>query len=526
MNGATLSKKIPVWISMASIIPAAIFMGCIPVEPPDLSGSGQADTADVSVSLSIDANSPIAAVDERFLSFSIDSAQLVGVPFWDENLGPFDFSRPAIRNLAQQLSPAYFRVGGSDGDKVFYQVGPQESMAMPAGYESVLTETQTDALYGFIDVTGLDLLFTLNGGPGDRDENKAWQTANASALLNYTASKQYSTAAWALTNEPALFIGLHGGYILPASQLAADYGVFKTLIDSQSPGSLITGIDQAYVPPFGEFLGPYLEPFLSQLPPTYVDAVTFHYYPQQSLRSPCNLMGLIGGIPARDATVLLDEERLDTIIPYLDEVISLRDTYQPSADVWLSETGNAQCGGEPGISDRFASSFWWLDQLGMLAKRDVEVAVRQTLAGSDYGLVDNITLQPRSDYWASVLWKRSMGSRVLSVTITSNHPARYYAHCHPNESDSFTLLVINIDNDESIGIDTSAWNGKSSSRYILTADQLDALEVKINGNVMQTDADGNFSLLPVTSTLGDEIIVGTRSIAFIQIHEAGAAACN
>jgi heparanase 1 len=312
---------------------------------------------------------------------------------------------------------------------------------------------------------------------------------------------------------------------LPASQLAADYGVFKTLIDSQSPGSLVTGIDQAYVPPFGELLGPYLEPFLGQLPPTYVDAVTFHYYPQQSLRPPCNLFGLFG-VPAKDATVLLSEERLDTIIPYLNQVIALRDTYQPNAEVWLSETGNAQCGGEPGISDRFASSFWWLDQLGVLAKHDVKVAVRQTLGGSDYGIVDNVSLQPRSDYWASLLWKHSMGSKVLSVTTTSNHPARYYAHCHPNESDSFTLLVINIDSDESIGIDTSAWRGKSCSRYILTADQLDALEVKINGKLMQTDADGNFSLSPVTDILGDEVVVGTRSIAFIQIHGAGATACK
>ena len=75
----------------------------------------------------------------------------------------------------------------------------------------------------------------------------------------------------------------------------------------------------------------------------------------------------------------------------LHEVISLRDAYQPSADAWLSETGNAQCGGEPIILYRFAPSFWWLDQLGVLAKHNVKVVVRQTLAGSDYGLVDSIS---------------------------------------------------------------------------------------------------------------------------------------
>ena len=90
MNVSTLHDRKAVWISIAFIFSATIMIGCI--EPPDLGGSGQADTADVSVSLSIDTTSPIATVDERFLSFSIDSAQLVGVPFWDEDLGPFDFS--------------------------------------------------------------------------------------------------------------------------------------------------------------------------------------------------------------------------------------------------------------------------------------------------------------------------------------------------------------------------------------------------------------------------------------------------
>src|SRR5919201_613535 len=92
-----------------------------------------------------------------------------------------------------------------------------------------------------------------------------------------------------------------------------------------------------------------------------------------------------------------------------------RTQYSPGAEVWLGESGNAQCGGEPGVSDALAGTLWWVDQLGALARRGQRVVFRQTLVGSDYGLLDDQTLDPRPDYWASILWKRVMGTKVLSA---------------------------------------------------------------------------------------------------------------
>ena len=57
--------------------------------------------------------------------------------------------------------------------------------------------------------------------------------------------------------------------------------------------------------------------------------------------------------------------------------------HAPSAQIWLGETGSSYCGGQPGVSDRFAGSLWWLDELGRLARRGHRVLVRQTLSGSD-----------------------------------------------------------------------------------------------------------------------------------------------
>lgn len=61
------------------------------------------------------------------------------------------------------------------------------------------------------------------------------------------------------------------------------------------------------------------------------------------------------------------------------------------------------------------SSIWWLDQLGLLAREVVSRVFRQSLVGSDYGLLDQNSFAPRPDYYASFLWKRLMGNRVFKA---------------------------------------------------------------------------------------------------------------
>jgi hypothetical protein len=41
--------------------------------------------------------------------------------------------------------------------------------------------------------------------------------------------------------------------------------------------------------------------------------------------------------------------------------------------------------------------------MGRLAQRGVSVIFHNTLAASDYGLIDQQTLEPRPDYWAALL---------------------------------------------------------------------------------------------------------------------------
>src|SRR5688500_9578105 len=67
----------------------------------------------------------VGRVDDRFLSFAVDMAQVVGSRFWaepgrgegileTEPVPGFDFSRPRLHRLTAALAPALLRVGGTD----------------------------------------------------------------------------------------------------------------------------------------------------------------------------------------------------------------------------------------------------------------------------------------------------------------------------------------------------------------------------------------------------------------------------
>ena len=120
--------------------------------------------------------------------------------------------------------------------------------------------------------------------------------------------------------------------------------------------------------------------------------------------------------------------------------------------VWMTETGHALYGGEPGLSDTYISSIWWLDQLGLLAREGVSRVFRQSLVGSDYGLIDQDTFEPRPDYYASFLWKRLMGNVVFRAPLVEGQDGkiRAYHHTSATKSNSHCLLLVSLRSCESL----------------------------------------------------------------------------
>ena len=109
--------------------------------------------------------------------------------------------------------------------------------------------------------------------------------------------------------------------------------------------------------------------------------------------------------------------------------------------MWITETADSACGGNPWAST-FLDSFRFLDQLARMARQGVSAVFHNTLASSEYGLLDQNTFTPRPNYWAALLWRKLMGSTVWryrgadfklegkSGTLGGKQP--YSVAVHPN----------------------------------------------------------------------------------------------
>jgi heparanase 1 len=338
-------------------------------------------------------------------------------------------------------------------------------------------------------------------------------------MAHASASGQ-RVAAWEFGNEPNAYAILFGpSNIVTPAQYAADLRTARALIDEASPGSMLVGPASAYWPILGEPLK--FMPLFMPAGGALLDAITWHYYPQQSRRCPA----LTPATPDR----LTDLAALAEVDTWAASVESSRDAYAPAADVWLGETGNAQCGGEPGVSDRSGATPWWLDQLGRIARRGEPITVRQTLSGADYGLLDDSTLTPRPDYWASVLFKRLMGVRALAAQTSGTVQA--YAHCSAASvapPGAVTALLVNRSGTSLATASIDALDISGGLQWMLDADRPDSATLRLNGQPLLLNSDG--SLPPLPGAPADlaraALAIPPRGAAFVVLPAAHARACE
>jgi heparanase 1 len=487
------------------------------------------------VVLHIDRNTAGAEIDDRFLSVAIDTSQILGGRWWsrgarrveigrgDDHRTPFDLSRPRLRALAAALAPAYLRVGGTEADFVYYDMKGDGSPPAPAPYELVLSRDRWDAVNDFARTAGYELLFTVNAGPGPRTPDGRWSPENLGGLLDYTRREGYRVPVWELGNEVSAYWFTHGiSHAVSGRQYAEDLTVFARRVREAFPAAKIAGPATLYWPIIGD-PAPFSSNFLRDVldaGSTSADIVTWHFYPQQSRRCPA-------ATRRASAARLLDPAALDEMTRWGDGVRRLANEHAPNAEVWLGETGNAQCGGEPGVSDRFVGSLWWMDELGLAASHGQRVVVRQTLAGSDYGLIDNETLAPNPDYWASLLWKRLMGRIVLDVKSTDDDPfVRTYAHCTPAGDGSISLLVINLHPDRTMQVRIDDLSTTAAQVYLVTSPSLTSSDAYLNDRRLRYTG-----YLPTLEPRRDIVAQGrldlpAASYAFVVLPSAGATACG
>jgi heparanase 1 len=527
-------------LRMAALVAVLLSVGGLAVVREVGQSSPAAGPTPPHVALSLGLDRPVARVEPRFLSVAVDTAQVVGGEFWapkgsgegllsTHTTDSFDFSRPRLRNLARALGPAYLRIGGTAADRTVYRMDDSAAGApLPDGARWALTRARWDQVNAFAKDIDFRIVFTLNAGRSARDAHGRWDPESARPLIAYTQQHGYPVDVWELANEPNAFPLLHWSW-LSADGYAEDLGRARALLDGLHAPMRLAGLATAFWPIMGEWRS-FTEPVLRKAGHS-LDIVTWHYYPTQSDRCP------FATRRAHPAELPDARERAD-VEHWAEKVESAAHANAPQAAVWLGETGSAQCGGEAGLSNSYADALWWLDELGRMASRGERVVVRQTLAGSDYGLLDDQGLEPNPSYWASWLWRKFMGDRVIAVTTTPSSPGvRAYAHCLRDgemahaEPGAVAMVLENLDPAQTVTVDLPAAAASGAGVLRFAAGRLDDRQVRAGGVLLQASADGQPPALPALETIagdpaGTKLDLSPLSVAFVVLPGAAAPACS
>jgi heparanase 1 len=501
----------------------------------------------------------IATVDERFQSYNVEMAEVIGGNFWKpydrrtltaaksavhgaspptsgappQQVGqdptmfqarpPINLSNPRLRKLAAALGPAYMRTSGTWANLVYFHDSDTAApITAPKGFQGVLTHAEWKGVVDFASAVDAKLVTSFTISPGVRDAAGSWTPVQASKIIAYTKAAGGSIAAAELFNEPDMpsFGGAPAGYNAASytRDLASFRSFAKTTVPEMQivgPGSVGEGVLMPAMGGAGLAAGVLrTEDMLSALPRPAFDIFSYHFYGAASLR--CAAMG-----PGAQTTAdrALTEEWLARTEREYTFYVELRDRFQAGTAVWITETADAACGGNPWAAT-FLDTFRYLDQLGRLARHGVAVVFHNTLASSEYGLLDQDTFAPRPNYWAALLWHRLMGTTVLDAGL-SRPGFHVYAHCTAGQRGSVTLLAINTSRTTAGSVDVST----PADRYTLSARTLESGEVQLNGRELELAAGDSLpNLSPVREPAG-RVAIAPSSITYLIVPDADNASC-
>jgi len=506
-----------------------------------LSASGQEQS---SMTLNPTKMPKLATVDPLYVSYNIEMVEVTGGRFWKpyksaakeasaarpstptggnqqvgSAAGPYEYRPPInlgdshLRNLAKALGPAYLRVSGSWANSTFFQNNDDPAMKQaPDGFRQVLTRAEWKGVVDFTHATGDELVTSFAISPGTRDASGVWTPLQAKAFIDYTKSIGGTIAATEFMNEPT-FPGPGGapaGY--DAAAYARDVKVFEPFLRKESPYTVFLGpggVMEGAVPTFGGMKLIHSDDILKATGPVF-DAFSYHFYGAVSRR--CG-----GNMTVEKA---MSAGWLDQVDANEKFYADMRDQLLPGKKLWLTETAEAACGGDQ-LASEFVDSFRFLNQLGTLAQKGVQAVMHNTLASSDYGLLDENTLEPRPNYWAALLWKRLMGDVVLDPGVPEGQTLRVYSQCMTGHKGGVALLAMNLDTkqEQTLAIPLPG------ERYTLTAPDLASTTVMLNGVALQAAADGTVPEIKGQKVKAGTLQLGPASITFLTIPSAKNKSC-
>lgn len=417
--------------------------------------------------------SPLRKIDERLVSYNVEMTEVTGGTFWKayteaqvdgteefpvikdwSNMGnlqqwydPIDTTNPRLIKLARELGAAWVRVSGTWANKTYYDFDNKYNGKVPEGFQNVLTKQQWLNLLDFVKAVDGKLLVSIANCPGIHSADEPMPFEQADLLFRTSAEYGVPISAAEFTNEPNLIAvsGLPKGYT--AADHARDHDLFGAWLRKNYPDCLFvgpctvgdinmfgTGNDGAG----GGLAAGFQIVTTEQLLGDYnskMDVFSYHYYNGVSERG-----AAMGGHWPYQA--ILSEQYLGVPALCAKQYTARRDKYVPGGQMWVTESGDAGCGGNTWAST-YADVPRTLNELGAFCTITDGIIFHNTLASSDYGYLKHGTFLPRPNYFAVLLWNRLMGNTCYDTGMENVEGAHVYCHSRKDGKPGHAYLVIN-----------------------------------------------------------------------------------
>jgi len=472
----------------------------------------------------------VAEVDARYQGYNIEMVEVTGGRFWAPYGGPaderyrqrppIDLTDPKLIALAKNLGPSLMRVSGTWANNTYLEAEGEHLSAPPPGYVQVLTRAQWKNVVAFSKAVDAPIVTSFAVSNGTRGPDGVWTTDQAQRRLDLTREAGgtiYAAEFFNEANMPSAAPEMPKDY--HAENYGAEFRIFRDWARKNAPEMKILGVGGVgeagliTIAPGSQFGSHVSSDDMMKQNPNSVDAVSYHFYGSVSQRC----MGLGMGTAVKGHA--LGAEWLDLTLRDYKFYAALRDKYEPGKPIWNTETAQAACGGSPWAST-FLDTFRYLNQNAALAQLGLQTLQHNTLAASDYALIDRDTLTPRPNYWAAVLWRRTMGTTVLASPKSPSPALRLYAQCQAGKPGGVTVLALNTGE----APQRLSLGGKGLG-WTMTGQPVDTRSILINGKAPGLAANGQLTGLEGAAVAGRVTVPG-QSIAFYSLPGANNPACR
>ncbi|MFL6429028.1 MAG: hypothetical protein ACJ71S_12345 [Acidobacteriaceae bacterium] len=406
--------------------------------------------------LTIDSGKELATMPQDFIGLSYESSQLADPAF-------FAASNTTLVGAFRKLCPrGVLRLGGNLSDVTLWKgsaansISPQEAAKVRGFYEWRLTDSKAaserpatigpegiEALGGFLHATEWKLLYGLNLGTGTPE-----RAAEEAALVAKHAGDHL--LAFQVGNEADLYGPAFREAGWNFDRYWSEYQRFVKAVRVRVPQAPFAGPDVATK-------ADWVTQFAQRAKGDVV-LVSSHYYAMGPAGAP--------GIDARK--LLSDDPRLAREMPIL--VAAGKTAGVPYR---MTEGNTCYHGGQPGVSDAFASALWASDYLLRVAQAGYAGV---NLHGGGEGYYAPLTgepnaTKPRPEYYGMLLAQRFAGATFVRVSDAGEaHDVSAYA---ARANDALVVAAVNKSSSP-VQVRIRGAGARATECWTLSAPSLDA----------------------------------------------------